>query len=317
MSFLPFVELVDTFPYSETSDYYYFVAHDGVTKIGYLTLEIVSYLEKEQSGFFITNHIENSVSLSPALDTFGKRNLAFASLAESWKSKPEFEDSLAKCWRNELFTVFNPSHTPYVLIERAFSLFFGVITYGVHINGFVSPNNSSDQKLKLWIPRRSSSKKTYPGMLDVTVAGGLGYPHGIWETAVKECYEESGLPEEFLKLHAKPNGVVLYTTQSSKFSNKKLAEGILVQPDVEYIYDLEFENETDIVPNPEDDEVESFTLMDVDEVKIRLLNHEFKPNSGLILVDFLIRHGHITPENEPDYHEIVSRLHRRLPFPLR
>jgi hypothetical protein len=32
------------------------------------------------------------------------------------------------------------------------------------------------------------------------------------------------------------------------------------------------------------------------------------------LVDFLIRHGIITPENEPDFVEISMRLHRRLPF---
>jgi len=32
--------------------------------------------------------------------------------------------------------------------------------------------------------------------------------------------------------------------------------------------------------------------------------------------DFFIRHGIITPENEPNYVEISSRIHRTLEFPL-
>ena len=55
-------------------------------------------------------------------------------------------------------------------------------------------------------------------------------------------------------------------------------------------------------------------LMTVDEVKAALLNQEFKPDSGAVLVDFLIRHSFITAANEPDFVEINTRLHRCLPF---
>lgn len=315
MTFLLVIDKVDTLPYLVDSSYYYLVAHDGVTKIGYLTTEIVSYFESEKA--FIVDHTAKSVSLSPSLDTFELRNATFASVAQSWKAKSEFEECLAKGWRNELYTVYNPSSTPYLLLERAFSVLLGVITYGVHINGYVSLENTSNGKLKLWIPRRSPTKPTYPGKLDNTIAGGIGYPYGIWESVVKECFEEGGLPEEFVKLHVKLNGVVLYMIQPNKFNNSKVTEGVVVQPEVEYIYDLEFDNETDVVPYPEDGEAESFTLMEVDDVLKRLRNDEFKPNCGLILIDFLIRHGYITPENEPNYHELVSRVHRRMPFPLR
>lgn len=37
----------------------------------------------------------------------------------------------------------------------------------------------------------------------------------------------------------------------------------------------------------------------------------------LVLLSFFVRRGILTPENEPDYIEIVSRLHRRLEFPTR
>ncbi len=42
---------------------------------------------------------------------------------------------------------------------------------------------------------------------------------------------------------------------------------------------------------------------------------EFKPNCALVLLDFFVRHGIVTAENEPDYIDIVSRLHRRVEFP--
>jgi hypothetical protein len=86
----------------------------------------------------------------------------------------------------------------------------------------------------------------------------------------------------------------------------------LVTPDFVYIYDIELPQ--DVIPRPQDDEVSGFSLMSVDELKSALLREEFKPDSAAVLVEFLIRHGVITPENEPDFVEINMRLHRRLPF---
>ena len=39
---------------------------------------------------------------------------------------------------------------------------------------------------------------------------------------------------------------------------------------------------------------------------------EFKPNCGMVLVDFLIRHGIVTPEKEKDFYEIKWKMNRRL-----
>jgi hypothetical protein len=54
---------------------------------------------------------------------------------------------------------------------------------------------------------------------------------------------------------------------------------------------------------------------------MRILRHDssaFKPNCGLILVDFLVRHGFLSAETEADYNEITRRCHRNLgeQFPL-
>jgi hypothetical protein len=39
---------------------------------------------------------------------------------------------------------------------------------------------------------------------------------------------------------------------------------------------------------------------------------KFKPNCGSVIVDFMIRHGMVTAETEPNYLEIRWRLARRL-----
>lgn len=87
----------------------------------------------------------------------------------------------------------------------------------------------------------------------------------------------------------------------------------LLQPECQYVYDLEVGE--DVVPKPGDQEVEEFGLWSVEEVKESLARGEWKPNTALVMLDFFVRHGILTPANEKDYVEIVSRLHRRLEFP--
>ena len=36
---------------------------------------------------------------------------------------------------------------------------------------------------------------------------------------------------------------------------------------------------------------------------------DFKFNCALVVIDFLIRHGLLTPDDEPDYLRLVSGLH--------
>ena len=72
----------------------------------------------------------------------------------------------------------------------------------------------------------------------------------------------------------------------------------------------------DVIPRPGDDEVEEFVLMDCQEVIERMLAGQFKPNVCPVMIDFLIRKGFITKENESDFEEIQKRLRREIPVPM-
>ncbi|KAJ2740971.1 hypothetical protein GGI20_005504 [Coemansia sp. BCRC 34301] len=187
------------------------------------------------------------------------------------------------------------------MIERAAAYAFGIRTYGVHVNGFTQSATGGD--ILLWAGRRSLSKPTWPGYLDQLAAGGIGDGLGVWESMVKECGEEAGIPPALAQT-ARYAGTIQYFTRSE----------LGLQPETQFVMDLELPH--DFVPTPTDGEVDSFLLLTVDETLERVRNGEFKPNCAACVVDFLIRRGFITPDNEPDdYLAIVDGLHTALPYP--
>ena len=84
-------------------------------------------------------------------------------------------------------------------------------------------------------------------------------------------------------------------------------------PDQVFVFDLEVG--PDVTPIPGDGEVKEFYLMSVDEIKQALSSGEFKPNSAVVMLDFFTRHGIVTSDSDAKYVDIISRMHRRLPFP--
>ncbi|CAM8938687.1 unnamed protein product [Rhodiola kirilowii] len=184
--------------------------------------------------------------------------------------------------RNELYPVASSFGGPlFFSVERAAAPYFGTKAYGVHMNGYVE----KDGQKYLWIGKRSQSKSTYPGMLDHLVAGGL--PHGIacCDNVIKECEEEAGIPRSISK-EAIPVGAVSYMD----------INGHRFKRDVLFCYDLKLPE--DFVPINQDGEVESFKLFPVAHVaNIIRRTQFFKSNCAVVIIDFLIRHGYITPEN--------------------
>ncbi|MCJ1251910.1 hypothetical protein MMC30_009148 [Trapelia coarctata] len=208
-------------------------------------------------------------------------------------------------WRNELY----PLHgAPGVTIERAASALFGILTTGVHMTVYT---RSPTAGLKIWVPRRAATKQTYPGMLDNSVAGGITAGETPFNSIVREAAEEASLPEALVRGKARACGMVSYFHIRDARAG---GETGLLQPEVQYVYDMEVG--ADVELKPADEEVQEFYLWGVEEVRRALGEGRFKPNCAVVLMDFLVRHGVLTGENEGDYVEICARLRRRLPFPM-
>lgn len=218
----------------------------------------------------------------------------FEILRDSADTPAEIRNEL-KGWRNEEYGVYSSDNTLLFRLERAAAGILGIPTYGIHLTAYTD-------NYKIWIPRRSYSKQTYPGMLDNTVAGGIAFGDSVIHTVIKECEEEANLPADIINNGIKSTGVVTYFYQKND---------IFAQPEIQYIFDLQVPD--DVIPKPNDGEVESFKLMDVDEIKDALLSRQFKPNCALVMIEFFMRHGIITPDIE-EYVELSQSMHRQLPL---
>lgn len=185
---------------------------------------------------------------------------------------------------------------PRLLIDRSAAPYFGVRAYGQHLNGFVR----TAAGLKLWVARRAANRRVFPNHLDHLAAGGLPWGLGLTENLRKECREEAGIPEA-ISARAIPVGAISYCAEG---------KGGL-KPDVMYCYDLEVP--ADFLPVNTDGEVAGFELWPIAEVMARVRDtDDFKLNCNLVIIDFLIRHGLIGPD-EPDYLALVQGLRSPLP----
>ena len=160
-------------------------------------------------------------------------------------------------------------------IDRGALAPFGIISQGVHVNGFFRRPDG----LHLWVGWRSKTRSLAPGQMDNMVAGGIPAGLSPTECLVKEAEEEASLPAE-LAAKAVPVGRVSYVMANE--------EGL--RRDVLHLFDLEVPE--GVVPRPEDDEVERFELRPAAAVlEMVLAGGPVKFNVNLVLIDFALRHG--------------------------
>jgi 8-oxo-dGTP pyrophosphatase MutT (NUDIX family) len=177
-------------------------------------------------------------------------------------------------------------------IDRAGLPALGLPAFGIHVNGFVH----TDAGLHLWVGHRARDRQVAPGKLDHLVAGGIPMGYTAGETVIKEAEEEAGLTAD-IAAAARPVSQVTYRLS--------LPEGL--RNDTLFVYDLELPQ--GVVPVSNDGEVERFELMPIARV-IETLREtdDFKFNVNLVLIDFLVRHGLLDPDREPDYAAVVKGL---------
>jgi 8-oxo-dGTP pyrophosphatase MutT (NUDIX family) len=247
---------------------------------------------------FLINHETRIVQLLPSQDGEGfsvSCTIALSKLVQ-------------RCIDEDTFQVIHGTHSePYpivganfpVSLERYASTLFGIISRGAHLTAYTK----TPFGMKIWVPRRAPNLFTYPNCLDTTVAGGVAAGEGPFECIIREADEEASLSEDLVRKEAVHCGCLSYVGLTEP---KCGSETGLIAPDVIYVYDLELPEDTNCRQN--DEEVKEFYLMTIDEVKEGLTSAEFKTNSALVMIDFFIRHGIITAENEKDYAEIIARL---------
>lgn len=239
--------------------------------------------------------------------TEAERTAAVDAVMRYWRDRGAF--AVLRGWRDEKWPVYGDDAEVLYSAERSGTGMLGVMRYGVHMIGYVR-DEAAPHGIRIWVPRRAADKSTYPGMLDNTVAGGLMTGEDPFECIVREADEEASLPAVAMRERATFTGMVTYIYITDERAGGEAGQ---IYPETQWVYDIELR--ADERPTPKDGEVAEFYFWTVDEVRDALAQGLFKPNCALVVVDFFIRHGIITADNDPDYAEILQRLHRRLPFP--
>ncbi len=263
----------------------------GGTQYGWLTHERAAAVLAFPRVFQIES---TGVALNSALTTPAARSKAIADIAPALAATGLFPKT-----RGELYAVRNHwSDKPAFNIDRALNPGFGLRAYGVHANGIVEKRSGPH----LWIGTRAKSLLVEPGKLDNMVAGGQPAGLGLMENLIKECGEEAHITPKLAR-SARPTGVLSYSFESP--------QGL--RCDTLFCYDL-------VVPpafKPRaSEEISRFELMPLPKVlKLVAGTHRFKFNVTLVIIDFAIRHGFITPDTEPAYERLVAGLHEH-PQPI-
>lgn len=254
-------------------------------KVGSIRDDALDYILADP----LFKQVDNVLTIQEQYHDFASRSEAFDQF-----SRRAYADKIANVYMEELYPIVEtPSSRPLATVDRAVSGVLGLISFGQHLNGYVE----QDGKLMMWIARRSNTKGFAAGKLDHIVAGGLPYGISLTENLLKECHEEAYMEADIAKT-AHAVGFITYKHEYQRGGKR----------DIIYCYDIALPES--FTPRCNDGEVEEFYLMPVEEVMhIVQTSHEFKSNCNLVLIDFFIRHGLITPDDD-DYFELVHGLRR-------
>lgn len=235
--------------------------------------------------------------------TFEERRDAIDRILSAEREKGTFR--VLKKWTGERFPIFGPNRELIADIERSASGLFGIVTYGVQLIAY----REDEDGLFIWVARRSPNKTLCPNRLGVTAGGSLPAGETPYQCLIREAHQEAWLDPQLVESHAISVGTISYVT-SSETKTTSGGESGLIRAEIQYIYDMKVGK--DVFPTPNDMEASGIELYSVNEIKRALDDGDFTPANACLILDFFIRHGLVTFENEPRYNEIISRLHRPL-----
>jgi 8-oxo-dGTP pyrophosphatase MutT (NUDIX family) len=167
--------------------------------------------------------------------------------------------------------------------------------FAVALNGYVR----RPEGIWVWLATRSAEKSLDPGKLDTLVAGGQPTRISAKENLLKEAAEEAGISARTAE-RAVSVGCVGYCQR----------QGNQIHRETLFVYDLELPE--DFKPLNTDSEVAYFDLLPIGEVaEIVRSKKRFSLGCDLVMIDFLIRRGWLTPEDK-DYVAISNGLRGNL-----
>ena len=261
-----------------TSVYQPFVVDDRV--VGWITTERARRLVREP----VFRASRGRIALKPDFATPEARNAALGEVARALAA-----EGALTAWRNERYAVAAaPGGELLFEIERAAARYFGIHTYAAHANGLVGDK----AQWRMWLARRSPAKAIDPGLLDNLVGGGIAAGSDVASTLVKEAWEEAGLPADLARCAESAGSVEICRDQPDGLQRETI-----------YVHDLWLP--AAFVPRNQDGEAVEHRRCAPEAVLEVLGSDDITADASMVVVDFLLRRGHIAP-NDPGFGTLDS-----------
>lgn len=175
-------------------------------------------------------------------------------------------------WRNELCAVLDEQGVEIARCERGAFRTLGIQNRAVHVSGWRDDG-------RMWIARRSAVKRADPGKLDNLAAGGVTAGETPRRAAIRELWEEAGVPAAISR-HVDFPGMVIRSLRETQFG---VHDQLVIVADIALPDAFE--------PIGRDGEVEEFLCLSCDEVQEAIARGEFTVEAALATRESIERRG--------------------------
>jgi 8-oxo-dGTP pyrophosphatase MutT (NUDIX family) len=231
------------------------------------------------------------LELASSLDTPAARTAAFAEIARTLS-----DEAALSAWRDERYAVAAQAGAPPLFeLERAAARYFGIHTFAAHATGLVG----DPDRWQMWLARRSPTKPIDPGLLDNLVGGGIAADYDATRTLIKEALEEAGIPATLAARARSAGSVDICRDQPGGLQRETI-----------HVYDLWLP--ADFKPANQDGEAVEHRLCAPDPLLALLAGEDLTADASLVIVDFLLRHGHISAR-DPAFPALEALCHPPAP----
>jgi 8-oxo-dGTP pyrophosphatase MutT (NUDIX family) len=227
------------------------------------------------------------VDCTSRLRTPEARTAALAEVARALAA-----EGALSAWRDERYAVpAGRAGPPLFELERAAARYFGVHTLAAHANGLVG----TDTEWRMWLARRSATKSIDPGLRDNLVGGGIASGTTVSATIVREAWEEAGIGADVARQAQCVGAVEICRDQPDGLHHETI-----------HVHDLWLR--PDFVPTNRDGEAVEHRLCAPDDILAVLASDDITADASLVIVDFMLRHGHIAPD-DPNLGQLEALRH--------
>jgi 8-oxo-dGTP pyrophosphatase MutT (NUDIX family) len=236
-------------------------------------------------------HDERGVVCTPRLRSADARTAAMAEVTKTLAA-----EGALTAWRDERYAVAaGPAEPPLLELERAAARYFGIHTCAAHLNGVVG----TEALWQMWLARRSATKAIDPGLFDNLVGGGVASGTTAHATLIREAWEEAGIGADLARQAHAAGSVAICRDRPDGLQHETI-----------YVHDLWLGS--DFVPQNQDGEAVEHRRCTPDAILAVLAGDDITADASLVIVDFLLRHGHVAPD-DPSLGQLQALLRPTAP----